>query len=323
MRHRPLASLRVLRHEEIASWLESNAHSIVALVRNIYLLHARGVVINPASCFLRFPNSERDRIIALPASIEDDDPISGLKWIASFPGNLDVGLYRASGVLILNDRQSGYPIACLEASAISAARTAASAIVGAHYLHPRGSWIRRLGVVGCGLISATTLKLFSQLGWRIDEIVVVDLNYERALRFVDEASAIYSNIRISDLEQVVKGSDLLLFATSATTPFVNERSWFRHNPTVLHMSLRDIGVDIILEAQNIADDVDACLNAQTSLHLAEQYCGNRAFISGGIAELIENDFSPIFSKTRIFSPFGLGALDLALGRAILRSGASG
>ncbi|MET1078333.1 MAG: 2,3-diaminopropionate biosynthesis protein SbnB [Pseudomonas sp.] len=316
--HRPNA-LKLIGAHQIEQWLDANPQRVFDLVRDIYLTHGAGRTVNPDSYFLRFPDSERDRIIALPASIEDEQPIAGIKWIASFPGNIEQGLNRASALLILNDRHTGYPLACLEGSAISAARTAAAAAVGAHYLHPTPRRVACLGVVGCGLIAFNTVELLCRLGWEIDEILLSDLSPERVELFKHKCSAFHGHLRGASLEDTVVRSDLLLFATSAVKPFVDEAQWFAHHPTVLHLSLRDLSAPIVLDAQNVADDVDHCLKAQTSLHLAEQLCGDRRFMAGDIAGMINGVLQPDRDRTRIFSPFGMGVLDLALGRAILDS----
>jgi ornithine cyclodeaminase/alanine dehydrogenase-like protein (mu-crystallin family) len=86
---------------------------------------------------------------------------------------------------------------------------------------------------------------------------------------------------------------------------------------VLHVSLRDLGVPVILAAQNVVDDVEHCLKAQTSLHLAEQQTGDRAFVAGTIGDLIAGRLKGDRNRVRIFSPFGLGVLDLAVARHVL------
>ena len=101
-----------------------------------YRLHASGNTINPDSYFLRYPDKPSSRIIALPAHLGGAVQISGIKWISSFPENRASNLARASAVLILNDAATGYPIACIEASLISATRTGASAALAAEHISP-------------------------------------------------------------------------------------------------------------------------------------------------------------------------------------------
>jgi ornithine cyclodeaminase len=77
-------------------------------------------------------------------------------------------------------------------------------------------------------------------------------------------------------------------------------------------------VNVILASQNIVDDVDHCLKAGTSLHLTETAMGNRDFISGTLVDVL-NKKCTLDDRTRIFSPFGLGVLDLAVGDLVLKT----
>src|SRR5438094_6163610 len=107
----------------------------IEIVREAYLAHADGRSVNPDSYFLRFPGKPDARIIALPAYLGNGFDVAGLKWIASYPANIQRGFPRASAVLVLNNYDTGYPFALLESSIISAARTAASAALAAHWLN--------------------------------------------------------------------------------------------------------------------------------------------------------------------------------------------
>ena len=139
--------------------------------------------MNPPSYFLRFPDRPSARIIALPASIGGDVRVDGLKWISSFPGNVAAGIPRASAVLILNDRETGYPFAVLESSIISATRTAASAALAADRLTRDRGRPTRIGFVGAGLIARYVHTYLAGTGWSFDEIGVYDSSADSAAGF--------------------------------------------------------------------------------------------------------------------------------------------
>jgi N-[(2S)-2-amino-2-carboxyethyl]-L-glutamate dehydrogenase len=86
---------------------------------------------------------------------------------------------------------------------------------------------------------------------------------------------------------------------------------------VLHVSLRDLAPEILLDAVNVVDDVEHCLKADTSPHLTEQLTGNRNFLAGSLAEVIDGRVAVPPDRTVVFSPFGLGVLDLAVGKLVL------
>ena len=143
----------VIAGAQVQHALQGRENQIVELVEATYRLHSAGDSVNPPSYFLRFPDRPSSRIIALPASIGGPLRVDGLKWISSFPQNVAAGLPRASAVLILNDHDTGYPFACLEASIISATRTAALAASAADWLSRGRRRPARVGFFGAGLIA--------------------------------------------------------------------------------------------------------------------------------------------------------------------------
>jgi len=300
--------------------IEENQQQVFEAVESAYRLHAAGNTLNPDSYFLRYPDRPDSRIIALPAHIGGGIQKSGIKWISSFPGNNASNLARASAVLILNDGATGYPVACIEASLISATRTAASAALAAEQLAPE-PFSGTLGVIGTCVIARTTLEWLLFRGWRFGAVNLFDLDHEGAEQFsnwLSEKHDLKANIH-NRLDDALLESSLILFTTTVLEPYLADSKLFGHNPTVLHLSLRDICPDVILVCQNIVDDVDHCLKARTSVHLAEMGTGNRDFIAGTLVDVLENKVEPDHSRPRVFSPFGLGVLDLAVGDLVLEA----
>ena len=124
------------------------------------------------------------------------------------------------------------------------------------------------------------------------------------------------------LGDATSDSSLILFTTTAPDPYLADKELFAQSPTILHLSLRDICVNVILASQNIVDDVDHCLKANTSLHLTEIAMGNRDFVSGSLVDVLEKRFKLDHQRPRIFSPFGLGVLDVAVGNFVLEAAKS-
>ena len=299
--------------------LHGQERRIIRLVQEAYLLHGAGETVNPPSYFLRFPDRPDSRIIALPASVRGGIGVDGLKWVSSFPGNIDSGLPRASAALLLNDPATGYPFALLEGSVISAARTAASAALAADRLSRDRGRPTRVGFVGTGLIARFLHTYLVRTGWEFDRLAVHDLSPRHAASFRDylEDSGHVGQVTVHDrAEDLIRGSDLVVFATVAGTPHITEPQWFAHAPLVLHVSLRDLAPEVVLAAANVVDDVEHCLKANTSVHLAEQLLGNRDFIDGTLHDVLTGKLRPGSGRPLVFSPFGLGVLDLAVGKYV-------
>jgi ornithine cyclodeaminase len=311
----------------IADVIDRDCHLFCDLVRDTYMSFGQGRAINPHSCFLSFSSIEAGsskRIIALPAYLGGEVNLAGVKWVSSFPSNIGTGLPRASAVLILNDVDTGRPFACLEGSLISAARTAASAVLGAALLCGGNKSVRRLGFVGTGFISDSILQSFLRHNWKFEEIHLFDKVPGHSAQFASAASRVCeSPIFISeDLGAMLAGMDMIVLATTATSPHILEVGKLRGDVKILNISLRDLSPEIILGAENIVDDIDHCLRANTSLHLAEMVSGSRKFFIKNIYECFDSNgeylWSPSGGRAAIFSPFGLGVLDIALGSHVFR-----
>ncbi|MEU6664951.1 2,3-diaminopropionate biosynthesis protein SbnB [Streptomyces sp. NPDC046727] len=303
--------------------VRDSRRDIVRVVRDTYLAHHAGRSVNPDSYFLRFPEKPADRIIALPAYLDGEREVAGIKWIASFPANIQRGIPRASATLVLNDAETGYPFALLEASQISAARTAASAVLAADVL-TGGRKGGRLAVVGAGIIARNILEFFHAEQWTFEQVVVHDLSQEYGTALATHATERlqYPASYADTLQNAVSGADLVVFATTAGEPYVLAPDAFAPGQIVLNISLRDIGPELIAGSYSVLDDVDHCLKANTSPHLAEQKYGNRDFITGTIAEVINGEVTVGTDKPVVFSPFGLGVLDLAVGLEVHRVAAA-
>jgi ornithine cyclodeaminase len=304
----------------VIALLEGRERELMEQVALAYQSHAGGDSSLPHSTFLRFPDEPRNRIIALPAYLGAEFDIAGIKWVSSFPGNLQKGLDRASAAIILNSAQTGRPRAIIEGSIISAKRTAASAALAAVTLSECRS-LHTVGLIGCGLINFEIARFLCAASDEIGRLVIFDKREARAEHFRDKCGQLRAGIEVeiaNDIESVLEGASLISLATTAATPHISDLSRCHKGSVLLHISLRDLSPEAILNCDNVVDDIDHVSRAQTSIHLAEQLAGNRDFIRCTLADILNRTSPARINDTAItvFSPFGLGVLDLAVGKHV-------
>src|SRR5687767_12630278 len=306
--------ITILKGSEVRAVLAGRELELVQAVRLAYETHGEGDSSLPHSTFLPFPGQPRNRIIALPAYLGGACRIAGVKWVSSFPDNLNLGVDRASAVMILNSPQTGRPEAVLEGSVISAKRTAASAALAAQCLVSDRK-VSRIGMIGCGLINFEIARFLLAVFPAAQTFLLFDKDEARVKQFANKK--IFDGVKVEiakDTKAVLRACPLISIATTALTPHIGEVRECPRGSTILHISLRDLTPEVILSCDNVVDDVDHVCRAQTSVHLAEQLVGNRSFIRCALGDILAGNEASRRDDDSIvvFSPFGLGVLDLAV-----------
>lgn len=309
-----MRSLTVIGADDVRACLDDGESNLVDVVAHAYRLYADGRAVLPASPFLRLDPSRPERIIALPAGLVDDEPVAGIKWIASYPDNVLRGLDRASATILLNDPKTGYAFCLMEGAQISAARTAAGAALAARLCHRADEG--RVGIVGCGYIAWTTLQYLRAVLPELGAVRLYDLAPERAHAFGERARAVGLDAEVADsAADVLAAEDLVVLATVASTPHLDVP--LRDTQTLLHLSLRDLAPAMLRAAHNVVDSVSHVLTSQTSLHLAATTGGTDGLVAGTIAEVDRGTVQGRRSgRATVVSPFGMGVLDLAVARRV-------
>ena len=216
-------NFNIITSNVIKKILDSNSDMLLNIIKQAYVQYANGNAINPPISFLKYPDIEKARIIALPSLIKENPRIAGIKWISSNPENLKIGLRRASAVIVLNDYDTGYPIACLEGSIISSIRTVYSALLVNNLI--KKNLDTSIGIIGAGFISENFISSYLSLNKVINKINLFDIDNAAQIKFKQNISHLISEdkLKIMDcLEKTIKESEIIFFATSSTVPYVSE-----------------------------------------------------------------------------------------------------
>jgi ornithine cyclodeaminase/alanine dehydrogenase-like protein (mu-crystallin family) len=199
--------------------------TIIALLEQAFEEKGHGRVEMPPKPGI---HTMRDAFIhAMPAYIPSMKS-AGIKWVGGYPANYEVGLPYISGLLILNDAETGIPYAVMDCTWITAYRTGAATALSARYLARPES--ETVGILACGVQGRTNLEALACL-FKIKKVYAYDILPEVQERYVLEMSEKLGLeiVGVRQPKQAVVGSDLVVTSgpiLKHPTPTI-EKDWIR------------------------------------------------------------------------------------------------
>jgi len=143
-----------------------------------------------------------------------------VKLVTVYPDNTQLGLPALYGTVVLNDGQTGKPLAVIEGSSLTALRTAAVGAVGARYIVK--DEINTLGIVGAG-VQGFHQAWFIGLEKNINELMVFDPRKNKAVEMIEKLNPLLPGVdfRIaSNTRELIKESQLIVTATTSEKPVI-------------------------------------------------------------------------------------------------------
>jgi len=154
---------------------------------------------------------------AMPAAITG---AAGMKWVNVHPKNAAKNLPSIMAVLILNDPETGYPLAIMDATQITAYRTAAASAIASKYLACKNS--RYLGIIGAGHQAYTHIMTHLEL-FDLASIKVHDCSKTAINRLINSLSGY--QLKECSMEEAV-ASDIVCTLTPSKSPILKEE-WIK------------------------------------------------------------------------------------------------
>jgi ornithine cyclodeaminase/alanine dehydrogenase len=163
---------------------------------------------------------------------------AGMKWVSGYSDNYQYGLPSIMGLIVLNDPNTGQPIAVMDGGYITALRTAAASGVSAKYLADNDAGV--LGIVGTGVQGQYHLSSLTEVLAGIKEVKIFDINESVLAEFMSAAKE-HPSLNImscASAREVIEGADVIVTATGHLEERVYKEAWVKAGALVLPVHTR-------------------------------------------------------------------------------------
>jgi len=238
-------STMLLTRSRVESLLDIK--EVIAAVENAFRELAEGGASMPPKAYVVLDKGD---FRAMPSVLPG---AAGLKWVNVHPGNKVKGLPTVMAIMIYNDPQTGYPLAVMDATAITACRTGAASAVAARYLARPQS--KSLGIIGAGSQAYTQIEAHTVL-FGIKEVRVFDLSQAAVYALIKNLPQY--PLKGCSLEETA-ASDIICTLTTARKPFL-KREWLKPGTHINAVGAdaagkQELETSILKEAIVVVDDM--------------------------------------------------------------------
>jgi len=275
--------------------------------------------VQPVKPYLRY-RDPTNRIIALIAFVGGEINLAGIKWIASFPANIDKTppLPRAHSVVVLNHADTGEPLSIINTALLSIVRTASvSGLMIRYFIKERSLPKYNVAILGWGPIGKYHYKMVcSLLRGRIGKIFLYDI------RPIDpktiDGPEKGNTLVVNSWQEAYRDTDIFITCTVSKAPYIDEKP--KKASLQLNCSLRDYKTNILdyTKAIIVDDWVEVC-REKTDIEMMHKERGLQEADTKSIVDVVCNNAMASYPKDEpiMFNPMGMAVFDVATGRYYL------
>ena len=280
---------------------------IIDVLEDAFQQKSQGLVQNPPKP--KVTSREDAFIHAMPAYLGGSDRI-GLKWVAGYEQNNAKGLPYIYGVMIMNDPETGRPVAMLDGGWITEMRT--PGVSGVTMRHVPGD-PRHLAIVGFGLQGQRHLEVALEVHPGLTHVTVYDRNANKAEVLAEKAGDRVTRFATSPTDAVA-GADLVI--TTITVPLEPKLDCANTDPNAL---LLPVDYDDAMSPKAFDDAVVYCVD---DLSQYESVAGIMYFFGlpkpdTHLAAVVSGEYEVPVTGRRAFLNMGIAMDDVALSALVL------
>lgn len=293
----------------------------IRAVEEVFKEKNLGRVQTPLKSFLFYEKYNGDHRF-MPAYIEKLN-VSGVKIVNTHPENrAKYGLPTVAGIIVLANPENGVITAIMDATWITAVKTAAASAVATKYLARKEAKV--LGLVGAGLQAIAHIETLNQV-MKLDRVRVWSRNREVAEKFVERMVKQYPNIEFTVVETVkdaVENSDVVATLTPSRIPIVMEK-WIKPGTHINAVGAdapgkQELEPSILKKAKIVIDDLEHCSHSGEINVPLTQGLISKKDIYGEIGEIIlgrkPGRTSP--DEITVFASTGVAIQDIATAEVV-------
>lgn len=211
--------IKTISQEDVAAIFKGNADAIYGIIEDSFKKYLADDIIMPDKISQIFDEASQNRINCMPATLIDEK-ICGMKWVSVFPSNAPKGVQNVTGIMLLSELETGFPIAVIDGTLSTKMRTAAVGCTAAKYLAP--SKVETIGIIGAGEEARMHFTLLKHMFPTIKECRVSSLNTEIEQGFIDKFKDIVPEVKFvtcnNDSHLCASGADIIVTAISGQSP---------------------------------------------------------------------------------------------------------
>jgi alanine dehydrogenase len=287
-----------------------NMKMVIKEVEKAFNEMATGQARMPAKSYVPL---EKGDFRAMPAALAD---ASGVKWVNVHPHNREHNLPTVMATIIANDPETGYPLAIMEASEITAYRTGATSAIASRCLaNPHASSI---GLVGTGRQAQAQLEAHLEL-YEFSKINVFDIDEQRAKIFASYYPEL--EVSISTIEETCN-SHIICTTTPTKTPLL-KYEWINKGTHINAVGAdapgkQELESEIIKNAKVIVDDIEQVTKSGEINVPIQKGEFLKSEIFGTLCDCITNRINCRWNHDEItvFDSTGIAIEDIAVARAV-------
>ncbi len=241
-------------------------------------------------------NADDRRFMAMPAYLGGKYQMAGMKWYGSNCENKASGLPRSILMMMLNDKDTGAPLALMSANLVSCYRTGAIPGVGAKYLARKDS--ETVTIIGPGVMGRTCLLTFLSVCPKITTVKVKGRGQRSLHAFEEfvkkECPQIQQVIVCDSMEEAVKDSDIICVTSTAPVkeidfPYIAE-DWVKKGALICLPSAARFDDDFL---------INRCKKVVDNYKLYEAWAEEFPYPSYEMVQIIGSKFTDYLHEGRI------------------------